>query len=91
MPIGHLRKMLEEVVYVSGYVLTLISNQIGLAVISKNHQKKPLGMQTLLGKVTVLCAKVFAFISSTTIFIICLTYLHCQFFSMDRRSVIDCY
>ncbi len=55
----------EKVVYAVGLLVTLVLSQLALFVIRKYHHDKPLGMQTIHGKVTVLFLQVFA----STIFV----------------------
>ncbi len=52
----------ERVLSVTAYGLIFVSCQFSLYVIRKYHNSKPLGMQTLHGKVIVLFTKVLGFL-----------------------------
>ena len=49
----------EIAVLVGGYVVSVIAGVFAFYVIRKYHGNKPLGMQTLLGQVTILTTKIF--------------------------------
>ena len=44
----------DRVIFVSSWIFVILTGQLLLVVIRKYHQNKPLGMQTLLGKVIVI-------------------------------------
>ncbi len=51
----------QDIIYLACYLVSFIACYFLLYVIAKYHENKPLGMQTLLGKVIVLFTKVLAF------------------------------
>ncbi len=51
---------LNVIFYVTAYGVAIVVNQFAFFLIRKHHQNKPLGMETLLGQVTIFFTKVFA-------------------------------
>ncbi len=84
--------MLEKIVYIACTVIVFFVCQWTLFVIRKYHQDKPLGMQTLLGKVIVIFLKVFAFAVGILSSSMILTELHGPFSEMVAFSwwLISC-
>ena len=50
----------ESILFATSYFMSTVACQFSLFVIRKYHQNKPLGMQSLLGEVTVILTKVMA-------------------------------
>ena len=65
----------KNFLYYSLNAVTCLSSQLTMLVIREYHKNKPLGMQTILTKVTILVTKVFAAVISTIISNACIAEL----------------
>ncbi len=79
---------ISNIVIVSAYCINVIINQFAMWIIRKYHESKPLGMQTILTKVTVFLTKVTAWCVTFSIFNFCSSEIFGPFSSTVSSVIV---